>query len=200
MREIPVSRSLQFPTQVSILFSHSCDKKHVIPLRSSQRRKASPVVSWLNIDELWRVFHCQSPTSPTINWPTFRLVHLLHRSGFKLWSLKVSKYEVVCRVYKKVSSGWISDMTLTVFGNDQPFVHSINWLRFQSVFPFQPQSSIKRSGARITGPALCQAPCCIFQYFPGIWHLCQTEAHPCCCKRLSSRLTSGTSQDRAGRI
>lgn len=55
--------------------------------------------------------------------------------GFKLWCLQVSKYEVVCRVYKKVSSGWISDMTLTFFGNDQPFVHWINWLSFQSVFP-----------------------------------------------------------------
>lgn len=78
------------------------------PHDGSHRAKHRRVTSWTA-----KVQRVQRSTGPP--WPTFRLVHLLHRSGFKLWSLKVSKYEVVCRVYKKVSSGWISDMTLTFF-------------------------------------------------------------------------------------
>lgn len=106
------------------------------PHDGSHRAKHRRVTSWTA-----KVQRVQRSTGPP--WPTFRLVHLLHRSGFKLWSLKVSKYEVVCRVYKKVSSGWISDMTLTFFAMiSRLYIGSIGSLSkaFSQTTPVQHQT------------------------------------------------------------
>ena len=176
MREIPVSTYIPTIPYTSKLFVFTFMRhQHQLVIPGSRPRSAAKPH-----DGSHRAKHRRVMTSFSLPKSNESNDQLAHHGPPSDSSTSCTGLDSNCDVWKSLSMKWSAGsikrsavvgflIWLWLFlAMISRFVHWINWLPFQSVFPFQPQSSIKRSGARITGPALCQAPCCIFQYFSGI--------------------------------